>query len=124
MNSLLQGFIYHMLTLENLLGVFTHQNLFSKEQLQKRHIVSASIANEEVQNLRKRIFVFDIPSNRYRALHSYVPFYFTTHTPMLKAKHRENILHKIVFLEVSRTIISRPGVLFTDGNASNQQLSK
>ncbi len=34
------------------------------------------------------------------------------------------IQNKIVYLEVSRSIIEDHGVLFTDGNASNQQLAK
>ena len=120
----LRGSIYHMLPLNNLHGVFAHRALLSKATLDERKINSTSIANEEVQELRSRIFVFNQVERKYRSLHSYVPFYFATHTPMLYFMHANRGQEDIVIFEVERTVLSLPGVLFTDGNASIQRLSK
>src|SRR2546423_524124 len=43
--------------------------------------------------------------------------------PMLYVQHKKGIQKEIAIFEVGRSIIQEPGVLFTDGNASNQQLS-
>jgi hypothetical protein len=120
----LDGFMYHMSHLENLPSILKSGALLSQEELDKGKIRSHSIANREVQNLRRRIYVWDFSEKRYRPLHSYVPFYFTTNTPMLRNQRDSDIQHEIIIFEVNRAYIASPGVLFTDGNASNQQLSK
>jgi hypothetical protein len=114
------GSIYYMVHFDNLESIFKHKCLLSLEKLRLKKIVVHSIANSNVQNLRDRIF---IQWEKLRSLHSYVPFYFATCTPML---HAQNISFRdqIVILEVSRFILLEQGVIFTDGNASNQQLSK
>lgn len=43
---------------------------------------------------------------------------------MLYVQYKNGIQDEIVFFAVSRSILKEPGVLFTDGNASNQQLAK
>ena len=43
---------------------------------------------------------------------------------MLFVQHKKGIQNNIVIFEISRSILKDPGVLFTDGNASNQQLAK
>src|SRR5216683_1076070 len=120
----LVGSIYHMVHFNNLQNIFQRRALLSKERIIQERISFQSIANDEVQNLRSRIFVKDISTQKYRPLHSYVPFYFATHTPMLKNKYDEGIQDSIVILEASRSILRNQGVLFTDGNATLQQLSK
>ena len=120
----LNGYIYHMVHFKNLQNIFLRRAILSKEMVKKEAIGYQSIASEEVQNLRDRIFVWDFALQRYRRLHSYVPFYFTGRTPMLHVQYRQGIEQEIVIFEVSRSIIKNQGVLFTDGNASNQQLSK
>jgi len=113
-----------MVHIKNLQNILLRRAILSKEMVKKEGIEYQSIAFEEVQNLRDRIFVWDFAKQRYRRLHSYVPFYFTGRTPMLYVQYRQGIQEEIVIFEVSRSIIKNPGVLFTDGNASNQQLSK
>jgi hypothetical protein len=114
-----------MVHIDNLCRIFQHGALFSKELLkQKGIIVPRSIAYETVQNLRDRIFIRDFSEQKYRNLHSYVPFYFVAHSPMLHVQHKAGIQDQIVFLEVSRFVLQEAGVLFTDGNATNQRLSK
>jgi hypothetical protein len=109
---------------ENLRNILRTGALLSQEELESKKIKPRSIANEEVQNLRKRVYVWDFSEKRYRSLHSYVPFYFTTRTPMLRNQRDSGIQNKIVIFEVSRAFLTDQRVLFTDGNASMQQLSK
>ncbi len=120
----LSGYIYHMVHLKNLQSIFQRKAILSKKLVMKEAIEYQSIAFEEVQSLRDRIFIWDSLKQRYRRLHSYVPFYFTTYTPMLYVQYGRGIQKEIIIIEVSRSILRNQGVLFTDGNASNQQLSK
>ena len=120
----LTGPIFHMVHFDNLQSIFLRRALLSKERVVQEAINYQSIAFETVQNLRDRIFIWDFSKKAFRSLHSYVPFYFATHTPMLFVQHKHGIQNEIVIFEMSRSIIKDPGVLFTDGNASNQQLAK
>ena len=113
-----------MVHFENLPGIFQRRALLFKEKILQKKIPYRSIAYEDVQSLRDRIFVWDFSKGRYRRLHSYVPFYFATHTPMLYVQYSRGIQKEIVIFEVNRSILKDEGVLFTDGNASNQQLSQ
>lgn len=120
----LDGYIYHMVHLENLRNIFQRRAILSKGKVLQEKIRYHSIANDEVQGFRDRIFIWDFSKRSFRSLHSYVPFYFAIRPPMLHNKYTEGVQDKIAIFEVSRSILKDPGVLFTDGNASNQQLSK
>jgi ssDNA thymidine ADP-ribosyltransferase DarT-like protein len=120
----LQGHVYHMVSINNLPSIFAQKAILSKQRLDQLKISCTSIANEEVQQLRSRIFVFDAEIQKYRSLHSYVPFYFAQHTPMLYIQYTNGLQKDIVIFEVSRTILATQGVIFTNGNATIQQLSK
>src|SRR6266516_1738313 len=120
----LNGYIYHMVHFANLRNIFQRRALLSKEKLLEEKIPYRSIAYEEVQTLRDRIFVRYPVGQRYRPLHSYVPFYFATRTPMLHVQYRNGVQNEIIIFEVSRSLLKDQGVVFTDGNASNQQLTK
>lgn len=119
----LVGSIYHMVHFDNLLRIFQRRALLSKERVIQEAIEYQSIAYENVQNLRDRIFIWDVSQKVFRGLHSYVPFYFATLTPMLFVQYKKGMQDQIVIFEVSCSILKEQGVLFTDGNASNQQLS-
>jgi len=120
----LDGYIYHMVHVKNLRSIFQQQVLLSKNMLRKRGIGYISIANEQIQNLRDRIRIQVFPEGKSLNLHSYVPFYFTSHTPMLSAIRNKIPSEQIAFLEVPRSILTKRGVIFTDGNATCQQLSR
>ena len=113
-----------MISITNLPGIFIHQAILSKVYLEQQNIVYTSIVNDEVQQLRDRVFVWDATSQKFRPLHSYVPFYFATHTPMLYVQFANYKQESVILLEVSRSLLMTSGALFTDGNASTQQLSK
>lgn len=119
----LVGSIYHMVHFDNLQSILQRRALLSKERVLEEAIEYQSIAYENVQSLRDRIFIWDVSQKAFRGLHSYVPFYFATLTPMLFVQYRNGIQDQIVVFEVGRSVLKEQGVLFTDGNASNQQLS-
>jgi ssDNA thymidine ADP-ribosyltransferase, DarT len=120
----LDGYIYHMVHFDNLRNIFQRRAILSKQTVFQERIHYHSIANNEVQEFRNRIYIWDFSIQKYRSLHSYVPFYFATRPPMLHNKYTEGVQDKIVILEFNRSILTAQGVLFTNGNASNQQLSK
>jgi hypothetical protein len=120
----LDGYAYHMVHLDNLQSIFQRRALLSKRKVLQENISYRSIAFEDVQSLRDRIYILDVSNRKYRALHNYVPFYFSTITPMLYVQYINGIQEKIVFFKVSRSILKDKGVIFTDGNATNQQLRK
>jgi hypothetical protein len=120
----LDGYIYHMVHIDNLPSIFRQGALLSKEMLGQKNISPHSIAYESVQDKRDRLFVWDFSERRYYQLHRYVPFYFAVHPPMLHVQKNKGIQDEIVILEIHRAILREPGVLFTSGNATNQQLSQ
>lgn len=120
----LEGSIYHMVHYDNLANIFRRRALLSKEKVLDEKIAYRSIANDEVQGLRDRIFIWDVSKRLAKPLHSYVPFYFATQPPMLHNMFKRGIQDEIVIFEVSRSILQDPGVLFTNGNATKQQLAK
>ena len=116
--------IYHMTHFENLISIFQSGALLSKQLSSSRHIIHRSIAMDEVQSLRDRIFFWDYATHSFKNLHSYVPFYFTVRSVMLYKKYREGIQGDIVIFEIDDSILDENGTVFTDGNASTQKLSK
>lgn len=120
----LDGFIYHMVHVDNLRGIFQYKALLSKEMLESKGVVPRSIAYDSVQNLRDRIFIVDFYEHRWRNLHSYVPFYFSPCPPMLYVQLGNGMQNKLVIFKVPRSVLKNQGAVFTDGNATNQQLSQ
>ncbi len=100
----LNGYIYHMVHVDNLPSIFHQGALLSKEILRQKAIAPRSIAYDSVQDLRDRIFIKDFSKKDYRSLHSYVPFYFATCPPMLYVQRKAGIHDQIIFFEVSRSI--------------------
>ena len=120
----LDGFIYHMVHVDNLRSIFQRKTLLSQEMLEREGIKPRSIAEPSVQNLRDRIFIVDFYEHTWRNLHSYVPFYFSTCPPMLYVQLGNGMQNKLVIFKVPRSILKNQGAVFTDGNATNQQLSQ
>lgn len=120
----LDGYIHHMVHVDTFKGILERRAILSKNRIRQEKLPYRSIAYEEVQSLRDRIFVWDKSIQKPRPLHSYVPFYFSVLTPMLYIQFKLGIQSEIIILDVNRSVIKDEGVLFTNGNASNQQLSK
>ena len=120
----INGYVYHMVHFDNLENIFLRRALLSKEKVAQEGTTYYSIAYDDVQGLRDRVFVWDAIEHKFRSLHSYVPFYISTHTPMLYVQLKRGIQDRIAILEVSRSIITEKGTIFTNGNATNQRLAK
>jgi ssDNA thymidine ADP-ribosyltransferase, DarT len=116
--------IYHMTHIDNLYSIFRHGALLSKGRISREKLALRSIAYESVQSLRDRIFMLDPIQQSYRKLHSYVPFYFSKYPPMLYTQQQKGILNDLVFFVINSSILDKQSVLFTDGNASMQKLSR
>lgn len=118
----LDGYVYHMVHINNLESILRKHALLSRDQVRSASIEYYSIAEEAVQDLRDRVYIWSFLERQWRSVHSYVPFYFAKHTPMLFT--HKNIQHDIIFFELDRSILKIPGAVFTDGNVANQQLAK
>src|SRR5947209_8056406 len=102
-NRYLEVPVYHMTSFNNLQSIFHKCALLSKEKVLSEKIAYHSVANEDVQSLRERICIWDFVQNRFRSLHSYVPFYFAKFTPMLYRQYKDGLQDEIVFLDASRS---------------------
>lgn len=120
----LNGSLYHIVHLNTLMSILRSGRLLSKERVIAEKLEYYSLADEDVQKLRDRVYIQDMQKRIWRSLHSYVPFYFVEQTPLLYRKYKEGLQDEIFFLEVSRSLIDVPGVLFADGDTTIQQLSK
>lgn len=94
----LNGYIYHMVHINNLPSIFRQGALLSKEMLSQKNIKPHSIAYDSVQDKRDCISVWDFSEKRYYSLHRYVPFYFAVRPPMLHVQKTEVYRMKLSFL--------------------------
>src|SRR5579872_3250992 len=115
-----------MTHLKYLESILQKKVLFSRKKLEGSGIDITSIADHYVQKLRDRILICsDVPKkDSVLSLHDYVPFYFATRTAMLRRQMELGVQDEIIYFEVNWAILATQEVLFTDGNATNQQLSQ
>lgn len=114
--------VYHMVHLSNLESILHQRAFLSRDKVQAADIKYNSIAEDSVQRLRNRVYIWNFLERQWRPIHSYVPFYFAKLTPMLF--RRKDIQHNLIFFEVGRSILKDSGVVFSDGNVTNQQLAQ
>jgi len=106
------NYIYHMTHVNNLqnilqYGLHSHNN----------KLVKNKIDNENVQ---KRRDYFESIYNKN--VHSYVPFYFNPKNAMLYVN--KDIQGNLIILAFDNNLIYQKGSLFTDGNASVENITK
>lgn len=104
-------YLYHMTDIGNL-GSILENGLLSHNEAHREGRIATDISDHTVQDIR---------SNKAdpfykRALHEYVPLYFSPRNPMLY--RRREMQEDIVILGVDARLLLEPGVLFTDGNAA------
>jgi hypothetical protein len=106
------GPAYHMTHIDNLEGILRAGNLrpYSKMRGQSYR----NLANQDVQDGRALVRM----EQTGRPLHDYVPLYFGFQTPMVAWNQEEN--PNLLFLRFSLSILSRSGVVISDGNARSK----
>ncbi len=104
-------YLYHMTAIENLTSILKN-GLLSHEEAHKQKLVHTDISDPHVQDLR-----FNLKDPFYgKALHSYVPLYFSPRNPMLY--RRRELQDDIIILGIDPKLLLEPDVCFTDGNAA------
>ncbi len=101
--------LYNIQAIENIPSIMKY-GLLSNEKA--KHIKHASIAMQEVQDIRNDVCV---PNGL--KLHQYANVYFDPRNPMLSAKRDVN--EEICILKFDRVIIDMHGVVVSDMNASS-----
>ena len=101
-------FLYHMTHVDNLTNI-------AKTGLRSHNLAGAfdptDISDPDVQRRRQQVDpIFQRP------LHDYVPLYFRARNPMLSVRRDQQ--SEIAVLYVNRSVMLRPGIVFTDGNAA------
>jgi hypothetical protein len=110
---------YHFTLLDNLPGIISGGLLAPNEQ-RRQNVAHRSIAEESIQARRSRMPVTCGPGG---VVHDYVPFYFTSLSPMLQAViNAKNVdQHDLIHLAVPVTLLDRPEVVFTNAAANASQ---
>jgi len=112
--------IYHLSLIRNLDSILK-LGLLSRNELGKIGVSFWNISNYKVQARREaKRFVLRIKDrDLIVSLYDYVPFYFSPRNPMLY-KRRE-YQDQIAIIAVDSSIIGKPGVIFSDGNAASER---
>jgi hypothetical protein len=102
--------LYNIMPIPNIPSVMEY-GILSYRLRKKRGIESHAIAMPEIQDRRKNKIV---PGGKL--LHSYANLYFDAHNPMLSKVRDHNT--NICVLRINPDVLSLPGVVITDRNAS------
>ncbi len=114
--------IYHITHKKNLPRILEHEGLWSDAEKISRRIETRNIAYQDLKGRRSRKAV---PISPFGNLDNYVPFYFTTRSPMLLAIHIGAVENyqdgqgSIIYLESSLEAIKQSKIswCFSDGHA-------
>lgn len=102
------NYLFHMTHIDNLQSIF-EKGLLSHNAA--RNITKQDISLATVQGRRDWLEPI-----YHRPIHDYVPLYFNASNPMLFC--RKDIQESICILKISKDVMTKEGVLFTDGNAA------
>ena len=104
--------LYHITHLEHIRTII-RDGLLSHNSAHQRDVVQHNISNTEVQELRAQRLIGERP------LHDYVPLYFNPRNAMLYRILKElTPKNFVVVIRISRKLMLRKEVWFTDGNAA------
>lgn len=102
--------LHNIMPIANIPSVMEH-GILSHNLRRRSRILSRSVAMQEIQDRRKNKIVYG-----GKALHSYANLFFDAHNPMLSKVRSHN--NEICVLKISSEVLSLPGVVITDRNAS------
>lgn len=114
-------YLHHMTSIENIPSILKF-GIFANSIIRAARLTYTDVSNQDVQMNRN----LAIPGTAKR-VHDYVPFYFATHTPMQYVITHSTATRPLtisqrdlVFIDIAADqLLSKPGVLFTDGNAAS-----
>lgn len=105
------NYLYHMTHIDNLASIVDN-GLLSHNEAHRQGLIESDISDPKVQNIRART----VDPFYKRALHEYVPLYFTPTNPMLYRNQERQ--EDIVILGLDPQLLYETNVIFTNGNAA------
>lgn len=112
-------YIYHFTHIDNFEGIIYEEAILSKRRMERENIYYTSAAYNTLQERRS---VFNVPVEPYGTIHDYVPFYFTSLTPMLYAIKTGNLegikMRDLIILQSTAQTVENNNkkYAFTDGH--------
>ncbi|HEN3478691.1 TPA: DUF4433 domain-containing protein [Yersinia enterocolitica] len=115
----LERYVYHFTHINNIPELLV-SGLLSNSQLEKHNLDVTSIAEPDIQARRAAMAVTCGPCG---VVHDYVPFYFSTRSPMLLGVvNKRNVdQFDIIYLEYKLSTLIKNGFVFTDSSANASQ---
>ena len=105
--------IYHFTHIDNFESLLQSGDIYSKKRMNEEFTEYKSVANDEIQGHRNR---YDVPVEPYGTIHDYVPFYFSSLSPMLY-KIRALMNNLVIFQSTAQIVESEDKrYVFTDGH--------
>ena len=106
--------IYHMTHIDNLQNILSSGFLLCKNKL--KNVKYTDVAIQNIQDKRANRIVPKIP---YGNLHDYVPFYFSTCTPMLYKLYKSGMQENMIFFMTDTNNVSQAQLqyVFSDRHA-------
>lgn len=103
------NYLYHITDIDNLQSILL-RGILSHQYIQSQNFSYTDISDSQVQQLRSKKKIEDIP------LHQYVPLYFNPKNPMLFVRrHRQS---RLIIIGIDPLILFQPNTIFSDGNAA------
>ena len=102
-------YLNYITHINNLNSILTY-GILSRNEVKRRGLNFTGLDWEEVQYRRRKII---------NDIHDFVPLYFATHTPMLRAKcAKERLQNEIAVLKIDLSILEKENVYFSNMNCA------
>lgn len=112
-------YFYHFTHLDNLESIILN-GLLCTNKKNELGIGHYNIANHSIQQRRAQMEVICEDGQHYGCVHDYVPFYFSTRTPMLLSLINQKKIDQpeIIYFGLKTELISERNLIFSDGSAN------
>lgn len=112
-------YFYHFTHLDNLDSILEYGLVCTNRKLDLG-IEHYNIANKSIQNRRAQMQIICEDGLSYGVVHDYVPFYFSTRTPMLLSLINQKKVDQpeIIYFGVKTDIIKSENLIFSDASAN------
>lgn len=112
-------YFYHFTHLDNLESIIVNGLLCTNKKIELG-IGHYNIANHCIQKRRSVMEVIPEDGQNYGHVHDYIPFYFSTRTPMLLSLINQKKVDQpeIIFFGIKTDLIEEKELIFTDGSAN------